>query len=101
MTVLRQLLLSVTVVVALILVGTLVFSVNASRDYLSMQVQSESDNAATSLALMLSQPANQDQASRELLITALFDSGHFEVIELHDSDGNELVARRVQGAAGS
>lgn len=101
MTVLRQLLLSVTVVVALILVGTLVFSVNASRNYLSMQVQSESDNAATSLALLLSQPANQDQASRELLITALFDSGHFEVIELHDSDGNELVARRVQGAAGS
>lgn len=101
MTVLRQLLLSVTVVIVLIFAGTLVFSVNASRDYLSTQVQSESDNAATSLALLLSQPGNQDPASRELLITALFDSGHFEAIELHDAQGNELVARRLQTTLGS
>lgn len=96
MSLLRQLLLSVTVVIILILTGTLVFSVNGARDYLNAQLQAESDNAATSLALSLSQPSNQDPALRELLVTALFDSGQFQAIELRDTQGRELVSRRVE-----
>src|SRR5690625_1024654 len=101
MTVLRQLLLSVTVVMAVILAGTLVFSVNGAREYLSAQVQADSDNTATSLALLLSQPVHQDLVRRELLITALFDSGRFQAITLHDNQGGELVARRLQESADS
>lgn len=101
MTVLRQLLLSVTVVMAVILAGTLVFSVNGAREYLSAQVQADSDNTATSLALLLSQPVHQDLVLRELLITALFDSGRFQAITLHDNQGGELVARRLQESADS
>lgn len=99
MSLLRQLLLSVTVVIVVILTGTLVFSVDGARDYLNAQLQAESDNAATSLALSLSQPSNQDPALRELLVTALFDSGQFQAIELHDTQGNELVSRRVERSA--
>lgn len=99
MSLLRQLLLSVTVAIIAILVGTLLLSVNAARDYLNTQLQSESDNAASSLALSLSQPSNQDPVLRELLITALFDSGQFQAIELRDSQGNELVSRRMQRPA--
>lgn len=98
MSLLRQLLLSVTVAIIVILVGTLVFSVNGARDYLNSQLQAESDNAATSLALSLSQPGNQDPALRELLVTALFDSGQFHAIELHDTQGREIVSRRTEGA---
>lgn len=96
MSLLRQLLLSVTVVIVAILIGTLVFSINGARNYLNNQLQSESDNAATSLALTLSQPSNQDPATRELLITALFDSGQFSAIRLTNTKRETLVGRQLQ-----
>lgn len=99
MSLLRQLLLSVTVAIIAILIGTVVFSVNGARDYLNAQLQAESDNAATSLALSLSQPSNQDPALRELLVTALFDSGQYDAIELRDTQGQELVSRRMESAS--
>lgn len=99
MSLLRQLLLSVTVAIIAILVGTLIFSINGARDYLNAQLQGESDNAATSLALSLSQPANQDPALRELLVAALYDSGQFAAIELRDTDQQTLVARNAQAPA--
>lgn len=95
MSVLRQLLLSVTVVIIVILTGTLVLSLNGTRDYLNTQLQADSDNAATSLALILSQPGNQDPVLRELLVTALFDSGQFQSIVLRDTQGQAVVTREV------
>src|SRR5699024_8596794 len=95
MTLLRQLLLSVTVAIVMILIGALVFSINGARDYLNAQLQAQSDNAATSLALTMSQSADPDRAEQELLIMALFDSGQFQAIELRDPDNELLVGRRA------
>lgn len=95
MTLLRQLLLSVTVAIVVILIGALVFSINGARDYLNAQLQAQSDNAATSLALTMSQSADPDRAEQELLIMALFDSGQFRAIELRDPDNALLVGRRA------
>lgn len=95
MSLLRQLLLSVTIAIVAILIGTLVFSINGARDYLNQQLQAQSDNAATSLALTLSQPENQDDAIRELLISALYDSGQFAYIGLRDTGHKVIVERRV------
>lgn len=96
MSLLRQLLLSVTVVILAILVGTLVFSVGSARQYLDTQLQAQSDSTATSLALTLSQASNQDPAIRELLISALFDSGQFSLVELLSPSGQVMVRREVQ-----
>lgn len=94
MSLLKRLLLSVTVAILVILVGTLAFSIGAARQYLDGQLQSESENAASSLALSLSQPSNQDPVTRELLMMALFDSGQFRQIRLAAPDGAELFARQ-------
>lgn len=103
MSLLRQLLLSVTVAIIVILAGTLVFSIDGARQYLNAQLQAQSENAASSLALSLSQPANQDEVTRELLIVALYDSGQFRDIQLIGIDGNVLVQRHMQptGARGA
>jgi len=93
MSLLKRLLLSVTVAIAIILIGTLSWSVIAARQYLDAQLQSEGDNAASALALALSQPSNQDPVTRELMMMALFDTGKFDAIALTGLDGERLFAR--------
>lgn len=93
MSLLRYLLLSVTMAVVAILAGAVWLSVDSARHYLSTQLQAQSDSAATSLALTLSQPANHDPVIQELLVSALFDTGQFHRVELLDSAGNSLVQR--------
>ncbi|WP_434547635.1 bifunctional diguanylate cyclase/phosphodiesterase [Paracandidimonas soli] len=93
MSLLKQLLLSVTIAIAAILTGVLAFSIDAARTYLDGQLQSESDNTASALALLLSQPANQDDTTRELLMMAVYDSGQFSQIRLRGPDGKLLFER--------
>src|SRR5690606_38313406 len=97
MSLLKQLLLSVTIAIAAILSGVLIFSIDAARTYLDGQLQSESDNTASALALLLSQQANQDPITRELLMDAMYDSGQFSQIRLRGPDG-KLLFERVRTA---
>ncbi len=99
MSLLKQLLLSVTVAILVILVGTLMFSIGGARNYLNAQLQAQSENAASSLALSLSQTANQDPVTRALLMSALFDSGQFRDVRLAGPDGNALFHRQVSESA--
>ncbi len=94
MSILRQLLLSVTLAIGVILLGTLALSINSAREYLSGQLQVQSTDAAVSLALSLSQPANNDPVLQELLISALYDGGHFSLVRLADPEGKVLIERR-------
>lgn len=93
MSLLKRLLLSVTLVIGVILIGTLGWSVLAAHQYLGAQLQSEGDNAVSALAISLSQPANQDPVTRELLMTALFDTGKFRSIAFVDLHGQTLFER--------
>jgi predicted signal transduction protein with EAL and GGDEF domain len=93
MSLLKQLLISVTLAILVILAGSLVLSINSSRQYLQEQLIAQSDNAVSSLALTLSQPGNQDTATRELLMMALFDSGQFSSIRLESPDNQVLFER--------
>ena len=101
MSILRQLLLSITLAVGIILLGTLALSVNAARHYLAGQLQVQSNDAAVSLALSLSQPANSDRITQELLVSAMFDGGHFSLVRLTDPQGRVLIERRTQAASGN
>ncbi|UYY87239.1 LapD/MoxY N-terminal periplasmic domain-containing protein [Alcaligenes sp. SMD-FA] len=96
MSLLKQLLLSVSCAILAILIGTLWFSVDSARQYLSSQLQAQGESAATSLALTLSQPSNQDPVTQELLIAALYDTGQFERIRFADTSGTILVERSTQ-----
>ncbi|MEG2045725.1 MAG: LapD/MoxY N-terminal periplasmic domain-containing protein [Comamonas sp.] len=93
MSLLKRLLLTVSVAILIILSGTLALSIQAARQYLDGQLQSQSENAVSALALSLSQPANQDEVTRELLMMALFDSGQFRAISLTGTEGQTLFER--------
>lgn len=96
MSLLKQLLVSVSVAILGILLGTLLFNVDATRHALIEQLQLQSDNAASSLSLSLSQPANQDPVTRDLLMSALFDTGQFQSIHLTGPSGASLFAREME-----
>lgn len=99
MSILRQLLLSVTLAIAVILLGALALTVNAAREYLSGQLRVQSSDAAVSLALSLSQPANNDPVVQELLVSALYDGGHFSLVRLADPNGKVLIERQSPAGA--
>ncbi|AOB30981.1 diguanylate phosphodiesterase [Bordetella sp. H567] len=99
MSILRQLLLSITIAIAIILLGTLALSVTAARDYLAGQLQVQSSDAAVSLALSLSQPANSSRVTQELLVSALYDGGHFSLVRLTDPQGKTIIERSGQSAS--
>ena len=99
MSLLKQLLISVSLAILIILGGILWLSVDSARHYLNTQLQSQTDSAVTSLALTLSQPSNQDPITQELIIMALFDSGQFSRIELTDTQNNSLFVSQIELSA--
>lgn len=101
MSLLKQLLISVSLAIAVILAGTLWFGLDATRGYLNSRLQVDAQNAASSLALSLSQPGNQDRTTRELLIKALFDSGQYRSISLTAPDGEVLLLLERAADAGA
>src|SRR5690606_8368017 len=60
---------------------------DGARSYLNERLHADAENAASSLALSLSQPAYQDAVTRELLMTALFDSGQYRSIAFSVPNG--------------
>lgn len=95
MSLLKQLLISVSVAICVILVGTLWSGLDGARNYLNARLQVDAENAASSLALSLSQPQNQETVTRELLMTALFDSGQYRSIAFNSPDGEvQLLLER-------
>lgn len=99
MSLLKQLLISVTMAVCVILAGTLWFALDGARSYLNERLQADAGNTASSLALSLSQPANQDPVTQELLMTALFDSGQYRSISL-TAPGGEVLFTLDRGMEG-
>lgn len=93
MSLLRQLLVSVSLAIFIILAGAVWLSTHSAREYLNTQLQIQTDSAAASLALTLSQPSNQDAVTQELIIAALFDTGQFNRIELSDTQGKQIALR--------
>lgn len=103
MSLLRQLLLSVTLAMICILAGTLAFSIGSARGYLNEQLSAQGENAAATLALVLSQSTNQDPVTRELIMMALFDTAQFSDVRFADTDGKVIFERRLgqEGASAS
>lgn len=94
MTLLRQLILAILTVLLLVFAGSVAINVVNTRHYLDAQLQSHAQDAATSLGLSLSTSvAEDDRATMESMVDAMFDSGYYRSIDLVDVDGALLLHR--------
>lgn len=91
----RQLWLAIIVSMLLALTGSLLASMFSARSYLQSQLSIKNTDNAAALALSLSQ-SKPDAVSVELAVSALFDSGHYELIRVVDPMGKMIVERAAQ-----
>lgn len=94
MSLLRRLILAISVTIVALLAANLVVGVLNARSYFSDQLQALAEDTATSLGLTISQSAkNKDLAQVELMINVIFDRGYYQTITYSDLEGNVLVSR--------
>lgn len=94
MTLARQLIVIVSLLFLLVFVGTLVISVNNTRNYLAEQLRSHAQDTATSLGLSLVPPmARNDVTLMETMVNAIFDPGYYREIIIQKPDGSALIER--------
>ncbi|MEH6386551.1 EAL domain-containing protein [Pseudomonas profundi] len=91
----RQLTLAICLFLLIAVGGSFVISLDNARDQLRLQLGSHAQDAATSLGLSLG-PHIRDQAMVELMISAMFDSGHFARIRVSSLDSGQILAERYQ-----
>lgn len=97
----RQLWLSILASMFIALTASLFASLFNARAYLEAQLAMKNQDNAANLALALS----QGQADRERVVlaaTALFDSGHYDLVQVIDPQGKVLldkIAPEVEAAA--
>lgn len=94
----RQLWLAIILSTLLALAGALLASTLNARSYLSEQLSSKNTDNAAALALALSQQ-NTNAVMIELTVSALFDSGHYELIRVVDPLGKTIVERALPAHA--
>ncbi len=88
----RQLWLAIIISTLIALTGSLLASMLSARGYLESQLSIKNADNASALALSLSQN-NPDDVTVELAVSALFDSGHYELIRIVDPMGKTIVER--------
>ncbi len=76
-------------------VGSLFVNVFTARGYLEKQLFIKNQDNATALALSMSQQVDKDPVTMELLLSALFDNGHYQEIRLTDPAGKIIVERKA------
>lgn len=79
----------------LALSGSLLSSLLSARGYLSEQLTLKNADNATALALSLSH-AGIDDVTTELSVSALFDSGQYELIRITTPRGKSVVERTAE-----
>lgn len=89
----KQLWISLVVMLVVTLAITFTISTFTARDYLRQQLHLKNQDNVNALALSISQ-FDKDLSSLELLISAQFDSGHYQYIRINDLEG-ELIIERV------
>lgn len=92
----KQLILAIALLMGLAFVGSFLVSSLSAKHYLEDQLLLKNIDNANSLAASLSQMP-KDPVSVELLISAYFDTGHYQFIRLFDPDGN-LILEKVSDA---
>jgi hypothetical protein len=99
MTILRQLFFGASLLFLLVLAGVEAIYLSNARLYLQQQLESHSQDTATSLSLWLATlPRFDDRALIETAVNATFDRGYFERIRVVSVSGEILVNKQLPPA---
>jgi len=90
----RQLWLAIITSTLLALTGSMLASLLSARSYLESQLSVKNSDNATALALSLSQ-SNPEDVTVDLVVAALFDAGHYELIRIIDPKGRVISERKA------
>ncbi|MBY0573470.1 MAG: EAL domain-containing protein [Undibacterium sp.] len=88
----RQLWLAIILSTVLGFIGALLASTISSRTYVNEQLRLKNEDNAAVLALSLGQ-RNIDPVDLELVVTSIFDNGHFASIYVTDARGKKIVEK--------
>jgi len=101
MTLFRQLFFGASLLFLLVLAGVEAIYLSNARLYLQQQLESHSQDAATSLSLWLAtvQPF-EDRALIETVVNTSFDRGYYRSIRVVSLSGETLVAKQLASAQG-
>jgi diguanylate cyclase (GGDEF)-like protein len=97
MSIYRQLWLAIIGLTILSFTGSFAVSVYTARKYIEQQLYMKNVDNAGSLALVLSQLPSKDLVTVELVISAQFDTGHYQEIVLTDPKHQVLVDKHYTG----
>lgn len=94
MSLMRQLWLAVIISTVMAFAGSLLVSIWSAQAYLTQQLERKNSDVANSLALSMTQQ-EKDPVTIELQVTALFDTGYYQVISVTDLFG-KIISERIQ-----
>lgn len=95
----RQLVFAITLLIICLLAGNLFVSVFSARGSQFEQMQVHAQDAATSLGMSISHAAEQtDKAQIETFINALFDRGYFQSVSYQSFAGDVVIQKGVATA---
>ena len=93
MSLMRQLWLAVIISTVMAFAGSLLVSIWSAQGYLTQQLERKNGDVANSLALSMTQQ-NKDPVTIELQVTALFDTGYYQLISVADPFG-KVISQRI------
>ena len=96
MSLIKQLWLAILAILLLALGGSFAISMMSAKAYLEAQLHLKNIDNATVLALSITQ-MEKDPVTLELLISAQFDSGHYQHIALVDPGNQVMIERHYEG----
>ncbi len=99
MSLFRRIWLAVIILTIAAFVGSLLVNTLTARSYLEKQLYLKNVDNATALALSMSQFREKDPVTVELLVSAQFDTGHYQSIRLTDPAGAVMVQRKQEAAS--
>ncbi|OGV78359.1 MAG: hypothetical protein A3I83_10350 [Methylotenera sp. RIFCSPLOWO2_02_FULL_45_14] len=92
MTLLKQLLAMIVLLFVLLFAGTFTLSIQNTRSYLNNQLQTISQDTATSLGMSLSPHISKhDYVVVERMVSAVSDSGYYREVVVTDVEGKPIV----------
>lgn len=95
MSLIKQLWLGIVAMMLIALGGSFVVSGISAKHYLEDELRIKNIDNANSLALSISQ-MQKDPVTLELLVSAQFDTGHYEYIALTDPNNKILVEKKFE-----
>lgn len=91
MTLLQQLVISLTALLLILFGLSLFTTVNDARNYLQAQLESHAQDTATSLGVAIASTETGDIATIDAMVDAVFDRGYYQNIRFEDMSGNVRV----------